>query len=56
MKTIQNVESGQLKRKSDRFASTLVVSGKWKYVAKKEWKKYIKEMEEKDNAGNSNLD
>jgi hypothetical protein len=39
MKTIRNKVGGNLKRRSDAEARTLVATGKWAFVPKSVWKK-----------------
>ena len=46
MKTIRNKEAGNLERKSDKEARTMVSTGNWEFVPKKLWKdsKFIEEQ------------
>jgi len=50
MKTLQNINTGKLKREHEVIAQSLVNSGNWKYVPKSVWKQYStgKELKESD--------
>ena len=43
MKTLQHKTVGNLKRRSDTEAATMVATGNWKYVPKSMWKEQVRD-------------
>jgi hypothetical protein len=44
MKTLQHKTVGNLKRRSDLEAATMVATGDWKYVPKSVWKEQVRDV------------